>query len=119
MRFTITFDGAGWSVASLDDPITTLMKAEILSLKDVAFHNGAIQADILAAWGVSLLDDSITESPQLLRALGINRSFRNPPHFTAFYKARDEFFSSESNRPLFRASRALLLRDKMYYSSRY
>ena len=119
MRFIITPSDLEWSVALFDDPQTLLMRAEILTLNDVALHEGRLCGVIQAAWGVTLLDDTAAGSPHFLKALGIGRSFKGRPATIPLIVEDGTFFCGETNKPLSHVYKVLLTRRKMHYIPNY
>ena len=116
MRFIITRDDKDWVVYHLDAPTTLLMKAEIIAFHDAILSHGKIYADITASWGISFLDDIATESPQFLKALGVNCPFKKVRGLTPFHVEDDGFVCSTTHRSLHRISGGRLIRNKMHYT---
>jgi hypothetical protein len=99
----------------LPEDSLVLMKAEMLSLENMAYHDGRIHAEIRSAWGVTELQDTVAEHPRLLHALGIGKNFRAPPHSLPPYEENGFFYCGESNRVMYHTAYALLVRHKMFY----
>jgi hypothetical protein len=115
MRFIITAHQGEWRVADKDTH-EFLMQAEILDLTDVTFaQDGKIYARIWAAWGITLLDDHVSEHPYLLRSLGIARTSRSKTRLIPIFMQDGDFICAESNRLVYDASVACLIRSKIYY----
>jgi hypothetical protein len=102
-------------MVSESDTGDVLMHAEILDVEDASFGDGCIHGIILASWGVTLLEDTIADRPYLVRELGIARPFRPKPRLVPLYMEGGDFIDEETNRLVYDAPVARLIKSRAFY----
>ncbi|UCV26730.1 hypothetical protein [Ferribacterium limneticum] len=118
MRFEISFkqDEKTWQVRAIEGSFAgqVVAHAEGLTLEDVNFMNHTLIGSINSAWGI-VLNDEVTTSRTMLRALGVGQVFMSKAS-TPFFTDRSAFFCAETNRPMTNAAHVMVLGRGMFYN---
>lgn len=115
MRFEISFKQDEWVIVATEGEFAgrVVAVAEGLTLEAVTFVGTTLVGKVKASWGI-VLNDDITTSRTMLRALGIGQTFKSRAAHP-FFLATTEFLCSETKRSMTNAAHAMVLKRGMFY----
>ena len=118
MRFCIKPHEDGWVLSPMEGKFSNedVATAEGLTVEDVSLgEGGKMYGNIKAAWGVTIFNDHVTLDIDMLRALGIGRTFKAKAKKP--FRFSDDFFAcNETNKKLIKAKHVLLYHSGMFYA---